>query len=67
MVEVEDVKKIDEIVNSITVRVTGAQNETFFNQEDMVKVLSEISEEITNEDQREGFDFAIHFIRRMGE
>ena len=68
MIEVETTDKLDEVVNSLKVRITVANNgEIYFNQVDMVTILSEVSEQLINEDQREGFDFAIQFIERMGK
>jgi len=64
-IHVDDPEAIQNIVDSIAVRITGPSDDIYFNKKDMIEVLNRVSREITNEDQQEGFLLAVQFLQRM--
>jgi hypothetical protein len=66
-IHVDSPETIQEIVDSIKIRVTNFEEDAFFSKDDILNVLKRISHEITDDKQQEGFNLAIQFIERMGE
>lgn len=64
-IHIDNSEAIQEIVDSVVVKITGPSDDIYFNKKDMIEVLNRVSNELTDQDQKEGFDLAIQFLDRM--
>jgi len=66
-IKIKNEDDLDKVISSIAIKITGEEDNIYFNKQDVVQVLNDISKELGDQKQLEGFLFARDFILKMGQ
>ncbi len=66
-IKIKNEEDLEKVISSIAIKITGEEDNIYFNKQDVVQVLNDISKELGDQKQLEGFLFARDFILKMGQ